>query len=273
VRTKDRVKRLGEVFTPPAFVEQMLKHIPSALWSDPSKTFCDPAGCGNGAFLVAVVRRRIEGMMQQGAPPEWAALRTLQTTYGVDIDYLNVTETRKNLLEQAEKSSKRKPTKRQLAEWKAVVEQNIIEGDALDPKTFDKFITPTPVVDSPLVVVPLQDPSKETTMSHAEAPPVAKQEEKQPAPRRQHDLDIRRPVWHVRVEEARQKKLQDLEAKAQAVLVKETKKINADVDGELTWRASLWSLVEGLQPADRVELEAMLHAQNEFDRVGADSKP
>ena len=89
-KSKKRVKELGEVFTPPELVEEMLDRLPPEVWQDPSKTFLDPA-CGTGNFLVAVVRRKVEA----GAQP----LQALRTTYGIDIMEDNVAECRERLLE------------------------------------------------------------------------------------------------------------------------------------------------------------------------------
>jgi type I restriction-modification system DNA methylase subunit len=89
-KSKARVKQLGEVFTPPELVNEMLDRLPAELWTDPSKTYIDPA-CGTGNFLVEVVRRKIEA----GSTP----LQALETTYGIDIMEDNVLECRQRLLE------------------------------------------------------------------------------------------------------------------------------------------------------------------------------
>lgn len=88
-KSKDRVKQLGEVFTPPELVNEMLDRLPPELWSDPMKTYIDPA-CGTGNFLIEVVRRKIEA----GSAP----LQALETTYGIDIMEDNVLECRQRLL-------------------------------------------------------------------------------------------------------------------------------------------------------------------------------
>lgn len=127
MRSVDRVKSLGEVFTPRRVVLEMLHHVSNEIWSDPSKTFCDPAGCGNGNFLVAVVRRKIEA----GSTP----LQALRTTYGVDIMQDNVDECRRRLIEQAQESSGQTWT----WGWLATVTSNIVCHDAL---TYDFLFNP-----------------------------------------------------------------------------------------------------------------------------------
>ena len=91
-KSKARVKALGEVFTPPELVNEMLDRLPAELWTNPSKTYIDPA-CGTGNFLVEVVRRKIEA----GSTP----LQALETTYGIDIMEDNVLECRQRLLNAA----------------------------------------------------------------------------------------------------------------------------------------------------------------------------
>lgn len=58
-RSKARVKVTGEVFTPPELVNEMLDKLPKNVWSDPTKTWIDPAS-GDGNFLVEVKRRLLE---------------------------------------------------------------------------------------------------------------------------------------------------------------------------------------------------------------------
>jgi SAM-dependent methyltransferase len=88
-KSKARVKELGEVFTPPELVEEMLDRLPPDAWH-PDRTFLDPS-CGTGNFLVAVARRKVRA----GSTP----LQALRTTFGVDIMADNVAECRQRLLE------------------------------------------------------------------------------------------------------------------------------------------------------------------------------
>ncbi len=111
-KSKERVKDLGEVFTPPELVEEMLDRIPKAMWSDHSKNFIDSA-CGNGNFLVAVMERKIRA----GSSP----LKALCTTFGIDIMEDNVRECRERLLKAAGHPHG----------GQAVVEHNILCGDSL----------------------------------------------------------------------------------------------------------------------------------------------
>lgn len=126
MRTEERKKKFGEVFTPMSLVAKMLQQLPREIWSDPTKTFCDPT-CGNGNFLVGVVKLKIIG----GSTP----LQALSTTYGVDIMDDNIAECRERLLSTAEKTSGESRT----PEWVSVVEHNIICGDSLSEETWKRF--------------------------------------------------------------------------------------------------------------------------------------
>lgn len=111
IKSKKRVKELGEVFTPPALVDEMLDKLPSDVWKE-DKTFIDPA-CGTGNFLAAVVARKMEA----GSSP----LQALRTTYGIDIMDDNVCECRERLLVVAGHPRG----------GQAVMERNILCGDSL----------------------------------------------------------------------------------------------------------------------------------------------
>lgn len=75
-KTANRIKQTGEVFTPSPLVSEILDNLPPNLISDPSKTILDPS-CGNGQFLIEVVKRR----------------KSLINVFGVDIMADNVCDT------------------------------------------------------------------------------------------------------------------------------------------------------------------------------------
>ena len=89
MKTKERIKEFGEVFTPPELVNEMLDKLPYSELCDPTKTIGDISGCGNGNFLIVVLERRIK----TGIPHEDA----LKTIYGVDIMEDNVQECKERL--------------------------------------------------------------------------------------------------------------------------------------------------------------------------------
>lgn len=101
IKPAERVRDLGEVFTPPETVEAMLDLLPDDIWQPhPSATFLEPA-CGDGNFLVAIIERKLERVwaaFQAGALPAgtddgalaFHALETLASIYAVDISPENV---------------------------------------------------------------------------------------------------------------------------------------------------------------------------------------
>jgi type I restriction-modification system DNA methylase subunit len=109
-RNQLRVKATGEVFTPTPLVLEILDQLPMELFSDSSKTFCDPA-CGDGQFLGEVLIRK----MEQGI--SFAA--ALGSIYGVDIMQDNVDLCRERLLCDQE-------------DLRHIVERNIVCADSLE---------------------------------------------------------------------------------------------------------------------------------------------
>ncbi len=118
MRSPDRVKSLGEVFTPRPLVLEMLRRVPKETWTDPTKTFLDPS-CGDGAFLSCVIYLKLKA----GLTP----IQALQTTFGVDIMQDNVDDCRERMLKHAEKASGQVRTE----EWTTWVNRNVVCHDAL----------------------------------------------------------------------------------------------------------------------------------------------
>jgi len=76
MRTIERSKSHGEVFTPPELCNEILDKLPEETWIDSTKTFLDPS-CGNGNFLVEIKRR----LLENGHDID----NVLSRIYGVDI--------------------------------------------------------------------------------------------------------------------------------------------------------------------------------------------
>jgi len=101
VKSSERVRDLGEVFTPNATVQEMLDLLPVAIWKPhPSPTFLEPA-CGDGNFLVALLDRKLDevakihanGKLPAGKTADAAqyhGLEALSSIYAVDISTDNV---------------------------------------------------------------------------------------------------------------------------------------------------------------------------------------
>lgn len=108
MRTEERKKELGEVFTPVELVNEILDNLDETLWADPNKTWLDNS-CGNGNFLVEVKRR----LLEEGHSLE----NVLGRIYGVDLMQDNVEECRERL----------DPNN----EYPNIMEKNIIQADGL----------------------------------------------------------------------------------------------------------------------------------------------
>jgi len=101
VKSVERVRDLGEVFTPAATVQAMLDLLPSTMWAThPSPTFLEPA-CGDGNFLVAILARKLDavaeahrlGRLAAGtgvAALQFHALEAVASIYAVDISVENI---------------------------------------------------------------------------------------------------------------------------------------------------------------------------------------
>lgn len=85
-KSKERISKLGEVFTPAELIIEMLEQLPIDVWED-GKTFLEPT-VGSGNFLAAILITKIE----------LGHKNTLNTIYGVDIMQDNVDECKERLL-------------------------------------------------------------------------------------------------------------------------------------------------------------------------------
>lgn len=101
VKSGERVRDLGEVFTPAGTVKDMLDLLPKSVWAvHPSPTFLEPS-CGDGNFLVAILERKLAVITEAyqttcllaGASAESAqfhAIEALASIYAVDLSIDNV---------------------------------------------------------------------------------------------------------------------------------------------------------------------------------------
>ncbi len=185
VKSDERVRDLGEVFTPNATVQAMLDLLPAEMWEVHSAaTFLEPA-CGDGNFLVAILDRKLErvaadlaaGRLAAGDSAEAAqfhALEALASIYAVDISIDNIVGgipghelgARSRLLAMFSEWSSTALAKRlnsrslmlRAAEW--VVEHNLIVGNMLP---FDASGRPTGRDAIPLIDYTF-DPATQTVL-------------------------------------------------------------------------------------------------------------
>lgn len=92
IKSKERVKAHGEVFTAEREVKAMCDLIPESEWTIESK-FLEPA-CGNGNFLVEIFERKLKLCKH-----EKDGLKALASIVGIDIQADNVKESQARLYE------------------------------------------------------------------------------------------------------------------------------------------------------------------------------
>lgn len=108
-RSRDRIKDLGEVFTPESYVEEMLNLLAKdkrGLWSDEEISFFEPCS-GHGNIVLPIYKRRLEGIYKKATAqglvktneaPFYAVANALNTLWAIDIDPKNVKNCRSRVL-------------------------------------------------------------------------------------------------------------------------------------------------------------------------------
>ena len=139
IKSRQRVAERGEVFTAEREVNAMLDLVKQETERIDSR-FLEPA-CGNGNFLVEILRRKLEVVRRQYQKQlselELQATIALSSIYGVDIMKDNVEECCQRLLDivcrwYAEVHPLQKtPTEKLSATWSYLLHCNILWGDAL----------------------------------------------------------------------------------------------------------------------------------------------
>ncbi|MEJ5920049.1 hypothetical protein [Corynebacterium sp. H78] len=102
VKSRERVKAYGEVFTPASMVNRMLDLVRPELETGPGfvdKTFFEPAA-GDGNFLTAIFRRKLAAIEKRYAPPMWPteSLFALASIYAVELLPDNHADAQANML-------------------------------------------------------------------------------------------------------------------------------------------------------------------------------
>lgn len=98
IKSKDRVDKYGEVFTPHEIVVDMV-NLGDAETIPIEKTYFEPA-CGDGQFLIEILYRKL--LTVKNLPVEQrelALVKSLCSIYAVDIQLDNVRESRQRLLD------------------------------------------------------------------------------------------------------------------------------------------------------------------------------
>ena len=139
IKSRERVAERGEVFTAEREVNAMLDLVKQETERIDSR-FLEPA-CGNGNFLVEILRRKLEVVRRQYQKQlgelELQATIALSSIYGVDIMKDNVEECCQRLLDivcnwYSEVHPQQKAASEKLkATWSYLLHRNILWGDAL----------------------------------------------------------------------------------------------------------------------------------------------
>ena len=152
MKSRERVKDLGEVYTQPREVNAMLDLIPDAFMGIDTR-FLEPAA-GDGNFLVAILERKIAAIDERrdGGTAHWyefALLRCLASIYGIDINQENVDEARERVMavvDAAHVFRGEPATAEFVRAAETIIATNVIVGDSLNEA--DKIIfteyTPLP---------------------------------------------------------------------------------------------------------------------------------
>ena len=93
IKSKERVRKFAEVFTPDWLVRKMVDLLPDEAF-EAGKTVLEPA-CGEGAFLADILHRKLS-RVKPGSEEAFLALASL---YGVEIQADNVAACRRRLLD------------------------------------------------------------------------------------------------------------------------------------------------------------------------------
>ena len=133
VKSRQRVSDHGEVFTPAWMVEDMLNLVKDESERIDSR-FLEPA-CGSGNFLRAVLARKLATVQSRYGKSDFEkqhhALFCLMCIYGIELLADNVAECRVTLLEIFANFLGIEMTDKFYLAGEAVLNVNIIQGDAL----------------------------------------------------------------------------------------------------------------------------------------------
>lgn len=124
-KSKERVKKYAEVYTPEHIVKQMCDMLPPDAWESIDRTFLEPS-CGNGNFLVEIFARKLKlcSTVKDG-------LKALNSIVGIDILPDNCAESRARLKQMF---AERFDDANEIALYAAdqILKNNIICGNSLE---------------------------------------------------------------------------------------------------------------------------------------------
>lgn len=147
IKSRSRVRERGEVFTQSREVNDILALTEAT--SNRYWRFLEPS-CGNGNFLEAILRQRLEHLKQDRIEwhhknREFSVLKILSTIYGVDIAEDNIIECRKRMLKVIFEYMPKRANKGFLLALDEILRTNLLIGDMLNGKDriyFVEYTTP-----------------------------------------------------------------------------------------------------------------------------------
>ena len=139
IKSKERVAKHGEVFTPPHLVEAMLDLVKDETLRIDSR-FLEPA-CGSGNFLVRILHRKLDQVSIKYGKSEFEkrhySLLAIMSIYGIELLADNIEECRQNVWEILTKHMNLEENDILLSAASYVLSQNLVNGDAMAMKTVD----------------------------------------------------------------------------------------------------------------------------------------
>lgn len=117
IKSRDRVKDFGEVFTPPHIINQMLDTLPPEMFQ-PQKTFLEPT-CGDGRMIIEVLKRKFANCKKRKEYTE-----CLKSIWGMELQADNVKACIQNIISLCKAHFD--PTKSEIL----LIESHIIQADS-----------------------------------------------------------------------------------------------------------------------------------------------
>lgn len=146
IKSKERVKKHGEVFTPANIVNDML-NLPGLkeCIKEFTTTVLEPS-CGEGIFIIEILKKRLKKVREKSGNDiviyENLALLSLTTLYGIELLEDNAQKCVINIYEvfisdytNFAKENKRRVKRKVLDSAKTIITANIVEGNFLTRKT------------------------------------------------------------------------------------------------------------------------------------------
>ncbi len=138
IKSRQRVAQHGEVFTNPREVNAMLDLVRDESFRLDSR-FLEPA-CGDGNFLIEILRRKLSLLKDIKSPTEWEfqSLIAVGSCYGIELLEDNAEACRLRLFtEVREQVGKKYCTQGYEESLRYMLKKNIVCGDALTYRTAD----------------------------------------------------------------------------------------------------------------------------------------